>query len=154
MSESLCLNCFTLGDDPRPNNIFPVHIAQTQNVGDLKEVIKDKKKPEFDHIAAHRLELWQVDLPVDETIKDKLNNLTLDPTKSLSPVDEIVEIFPDAPPCKYLHLIIQCPPAMSSGPLHLKCFMMGDDPCHVFEIEIAPTESVSGLQKVIKGAKM
>jgi hypothetical protein len=44
-------------------------------------------------------------------IEHNLNNLTLDPTKSLSPVDEMVEIFPDAPPRKYLHIIIQCPPA-------------------------------------------
>ncbi|KAG2057287.1 hypothetical protein BDR06DRAFT_969482 [Suillus hirtellus] len=59
------------------------------------------------------LELWKVDLPIDEMIEHNLNNLTLDPTKSLSPVDEMVEIFPDAPPSKYLHIIIQCLPAIN-----------------------------------------
>ncbi|KAG2053973.1 hypothetical protein BDR06DRAFT_1008163 [Suillus hirtellus] len=81
-------------------------------VGDLKEVIKNKKRPVFDHVATDRLELWKVDLPIDEMIQQNLNNLTLDPMKSLSPVDEIIEIFPDTPPCKYLHMIIQCPPAV------------------------------------------
>ncbi|KAG2337141.1 hypothetical protein BDR05DRAFT_1048371 [Suillus weaverae] len=91
------LKCMVLGDDP--SDIFPVNIniAQTQTVGDLKKVIKDETKPQFDHVAAH----------------------------------------------------------LSSGPLHLKlnCFVWGDDPRHVFEIKIAPTESVSALQKVIKDTK-
>ncbi|KAG1795979.1 uncharacterized protein HD556DRAFT_1526449 [Suillus plorans] len=154
MSEPLRLNCFTLDDNPRPNKIFPVHIAQTQTVGDLKEVIKDKNKHRFDGFDANDLELWKVDLPVDETIKDNLNNLTLDPMESLSPVKKLQKVFSEIPEDENLHIVIRAPPAVSSGPLHLKCFMVGDDPRHVFEIEIAPTESVSGLQKVIKDAKM
>ncbi|KAG1894257.1 uncharacterized protein F5891DRAFT_985144 [Suillus fuscotomentosus] len=108
-----------------------VDIEWMEIVGDLKEVIKDKKRPEFDHVATHRLELWKVDLPIDEMIEHNLNNLTLDPMKSLSPVDEMVEIFPDAPPRKYLHIIIQCPPA----------------------IDVERTKTVSDLKNVIKVAK-
>ncbi|KAG2058084.1 hypothetical protein BDR06DRAFT_1033846 [Suillus hirtellus] len=117
-------------------------------VGDLKEVIKDKKRPEFDH-------LWKVDLPINEMIEQNLNNLTLDPMKSLSPVDEMVEIFPDAPPCKYLHIIIQCPPAMSSGPLHLKlnCIVFSDDPRHIFPVDIEQMMAVGDLKIFIKVAK-
>ena len=54
----LKLNCIVLGDNPR--RIFPVNIERTEIVGDLKEVIKDKKRPEFDHVATDRLELWKV----------------------------------------------------------------------------------------------
>src|ERR1700680_1715292 len=54
----LKLNCIVLGDNPR--RIFPVDIERTEIVGDLKEVIKDKKRPEFDHIATDHLELWKV----------------------------------------------------------------------------------------------
>ncbi|KAG1831185.1 vacuole effluxer Atg22 like-domain-containing protein [Suillus subalutaceus] len=35
----------------------------------------------------------------------------------------------------------------------LNSIVLGNDPCRVFEIKIAPTESVSTLQKVIKDAK-
>ncbi|KAG1893776.1 uncharacterized protein F5891DRAFT_962503 [Suillus fuscotomentosus] len=149
----LKLNCIVLGDNPR--RIFPVDIEQTEIVGDLKEVIKDKKRPEFDHVATDRLELWKVDLPIDEMIEHNLNNLTLDPTKSLSPVDEIVEIFPNAPPRKYLHIIVQCPPAVSSGPLHLKlnCIVFGDDPRHIFPVDVERTKTVGDLKNVIKVAK-
>ncbi|KAG1895096.1 uncharacterized protein F5891DRAFT_984546 [Suillus fuscotomentosus] len=149
----LKLNCIVLGNNPR--RIFPVDIEWTEIVGDLKEVIKDKKRPEFDHVATDRLELWKVDLPIDEMIEHNLNNLTLDPTKSLSPVDEMVEIFPDAPPRKYLHIIIQCPPAVSSGPLHLKlnCIVFGDDPRHIFPVNVERTKTVGDLKNVIKVAK-
>ncbi|KAG1893517.1 uncharacterized protein F5891DRAFT_985860 [Suillus fuscotomentosus] len=149
----LKLNCIVLGDNPR--RIFPVDIERTEIVGDLKEVIKDKKRPEFDHVATDRLELWKVDLPINEMIEQNLNNLTLDPMKSLSPVDEMVEIFPDAPPRKYLHIIIQCPPAVSSGPLRLKlnCIVFGDDPRHIFPVDIERTKTVSDLKNVIKVAK-
>ncbi|KAG2056542.1 hypothetical protein BDR06DRAFT_879707 [Suillus hirtellus] len=149
----LKLNCIVLGDNPRC--IFPVDIERTEIVGDLKEVIKDKKRPEFDHIATDRLELWKVDLPIDEMIEHNLNNLTLDPMKSLSPVDEMVEIFPDAPLRKYLHIIIQCPPAVSSGPLHLKlnCIVFGDDSRHIFPVDVEQTKTVSDLKNVIKVAK-
>ncbi|KAG2039316.1 hypothetical protein BDR03DRAFT_259861 [Suillus americanus] len=144
------LNCIVWGDDP--HRTFAVNIAQTQTVGDLKDLIKDKTKRQFDLVDAKSLELWKVDLPVDVTIE---RNLALDPTKSLSPVDEMVEIFPNAPPRKRLHIIIQYPPSVSSGPPHLKlnCIVLGDDLSHAFEIKIAPTESVSALRKAIKDAK-
>ena len=54
----LKLNCIVFGDDPR--HIFPVDVERTKTVGDLKNVIKVAKKPEFDHVAADRLELWKV----------------------------------------------------------------------------------------------
>ncbi|KAG1766754.1 hypothetical protein EV702DRAFT_789503 [Suillus placidus] len=59
------------------------------------------------------------------------------------------------PEDEHLHIVIQGPPAVSSGPLHLKlnCFVLGDDPRRVFEIKIASTESVSALKKLIKDAK-
>lgn len=57
-SEPLHLNCIVLGDDP--SHIFPINIAQTRTVGDLKDMIKDKKKRYFDHVDADSLKLWKV----------------------------------------------------------------------------------------------
>ncbi|KAG2095110.1 uncharacterized protein F5147DRAFT_718816 [Suillus discolor] len=58
----------------------------------------------------------------------------------------------NAPQYKHLHIVIQCPRAMSSE-LKLNCIVLGDDPNRAFEIKIAPTESVSTLQRVIKEYK-
>jgi hypothetical protein len=35
----------------------------------------------------------------------------------------------------------------------LNCLVLGDDPNHVFPVEIAPTRTVGGLKKAIKGEK-
>jgi len=58
MSNTLELNCWVLGDDPR--SVFPVEIASSKTVGFLKEAIKDKTKCAFDDIDAKSLNLWKV----------------------------------------------------------------------------------------------
>ncbi|KAG1851654.1 hypothetical protein F4604DRAFT_1592275 [Suillus subluteus] len=147
------LNCIVLGNDP--NCIFPVDIAQTQTVGDLRKVIKDEKKRQFDHVDADSLKLWKVDLPVDETIEHKLSNLTFDTKKSLLPVAKLSKFFSEQPNEEYLHIVIQGPPALSSGPLHLKlnCIVLGNDPNCIFPVDIAQTQTVGDLRKVIKDEK-
>lgn len=60
MSDMLNLNCWVLGDDPQ--RVFPVKIASSETVGGLKDAIKDKMKPEFDHAAANSLILWKVSM--------------------------------------------------------------------------------------------
>ena len=40
--------------------MFPVKIARDEAVGALKDAIKDKKKPIFNHIPTDSLELWKV----------------------------------------------------------------------------------------------
>jgi hypothetical protein len=60
MSEPLELNCWVLGDGDDPGRIFTVEIANNKTVDALKKVIKDEKKPAFDHLAADSLNLWKV----------------------------------------------------------------------------------------------
>ena len=40
--------------------IFPVEIKNNAIWGGVKDEIKVKKKPDFDHIAADALDLWKV----------------------------------------------------------------------------------------------
>ena len=40
--------------------IFPVEIGRDKIWGSVKDAIKEKKKPEFDDIAADILDLWKV----------------------------------------------------------------------------------------------
>ncbi|KAF9147746.1 hypothetical protein BGX20_006565, partial [Mortierella sp. AD010] len=42
---------------------FPVDILDSETVGDLKNAIKEKKKPKLDNIAADELTLWKVEIP-------------------------------------------------------------------------------------------
>jgi Crinkler effector protein N-terminal domain len=60
----LSLNCFVLGDDP--DRTFTVEIPKNKNVDILKDRIKEKRAPQFDHIIASYLDLWQVSFPIDD----------------------------------------------------------------------------------------
>jgi len=58
MSRILELYCWVLGD--QADRVFPVKIAGTESVGNLKDAIKEKKKPALEHITADSLTLWKV----------------------------------------------------------------------------------------------
>ncbi|KAJ8580322.1 hypothetical protein M405DRAFT_778345 [Rhizopogon salebrosus TDB-379] len=145
------LNCLVSGDEP--NHIFEIKIAPTESVSALKELIKEKKKHAFRDVDADRLDIWKVVLPVDETLERNINNLELDPKKSLSPVAKLLKVFSNLPEEEHLHIVVQGPPVASGPPavhLSLNCFVCGDEPGRIFEIKIAPTESVSALKELIK----
>ena len=58
MSGILELNCWVIGKDV--NRVITVEIQGSKNVSALKDAIKDKKRPAFDHALADTLILWQV----------------------------------------------------------------------------------------------
>jgi hypothetical protein len=100
------LNCLVLGDD-NPSHIFPVKIEKTALVGTLKEVIKDKKKPAFEHVDADTLVLWRVSIPVGGSFKQNLSKLDFVDEQSLSAVDELSEVFAESPVAKHVHVIVR-----------------------------------------------
>ncbi len=58
MSETITLLCWVLNTPI--NRIFPVKVGHDEIWGTVKGAIKEKKKPEFDDIAANTLDLWKV----------------------------------------------------------------------------------------------
>ncbi|KAG2355629.1 hypothetical protein BDR07DRAFT_1492973 [Suillus spraguei] len=105
------LNCIVLCDDP--SSIFAVNVEQTQTVCDFREAIKEKKKQQFSRVDADSIKLWQVDLPVNDTIEHTLSSLTLDTKKFLSPLTKLQKIFSEIPDDEHLHIVVQCPPSAS-----------------------------------------
>ncbi|KAG1786298.1 uncharacterized protein HD556DRAFT_1445184 [Suillus plorans] len=154
MISKFNLNCLVLGDHPR--NIFPVKISSTKIVGNLKDLIKEKNKHKFDAADAKDLELWKVDLLLDDTFERNLNELQLDHKKSLSPVDEMLKVFDSPPQPMHLHILVQ--PLLPAGIPHqaghllinLNCLVFGDHPWYIFPIKIVSTEIVGDLKNLIK----
>jgi hypothetical protein len=70
MPLALELNCVVLRDDP--SHIFTIEIQGTKNISALKEIIRDKKKPVFDHVAADALQLFKDSLPVGDDLGAEL----------------------------------------------------------------------------------
>jgi hypothetical protein len=106
LSMTLSLNCIVLGDDP--DRTFTVEIPKNKNVSILKDLIKEKKAPHLDHIAASDLDLWQVSFPIDD-LGTELGDINLARYRKLSPPSkELTTFFTDAAGgC--LHVIAKAP---------------------------------------------
>jgi hypothetical protein len=103
-AQLLSLNCFVLGD--KSNETFTVEVPKTKNVSILKDLIKEKKVPDPDHVSASKLILSQVSLSVDDSLGENLKSIALTP---LNPVLPLSQVFPRVEENR-LHVIVQAPP--------------------------------------------
>ncbi|KAF9314603.1 hypothetical protein BG003_003981, partial [Podila horticola] len=105
------MSLFCLAHVEPSSNAFPVEIESTKTIGDLKDLIKTKKTPEFDDIAADKLTLWRVTIPITDDDNETpilLNNVT---KKKLGPLTRLSKVFPeDIPEESIIHIIVQRPP--------------------------------------------
>ena len=98
---------------------FDVEIGRRKSVANLKDNIKEKQKPNFDHIPASSLVLWKISIPYDQNLAKNVDILSLvddglspqaflakQQIQSLSPVDELSKLFPEPPIEKHVHIIV------------------------------------------------
>ena len=97
-----------LGDDA--SRVFQVEIVNSKTVGDLRKLIKEEKRPAFDHVPADTLVLWKVSIAVNGNLAESLDPdiINDDP---LLPVNRLSKVFSDPPEDKHLHIIMQALPA-------------------------------------------
>jgi hypothetical protein len=88
--------------------MFTVEVEKTKNVSILKKLIKEEKAPHLDHIAASDLDLWMVDLNLDE-LGEKPVDIKLDTYTKLSPPRKKLSIFFDVMDDDHLHIIAKTP---------------------------------------------
>ncbi|KAG1767473.1 hypothetical protein EV702DRAFT_1146694 [Suillus placidus] len=103
-------NCFIWGDDPR--HIFTVNVAPKQTVADLKYLIKNKTKPEFDHVSdrylrsnADHLIIWKVKINYDLHLLNAIG----DEGVELKPLTKLSEVFKDGVECECIHVVVRHP---------------------------------------------
>ncbi|RHZ77748.1 hypothetical protein Glove_173g76 [Diversispora epigaea] len=113
--DTITLGCLVKGDDPY-DNYFEVEINKTRAVSVLRELIKDKKKPNFDHLPADRLKLWKINVSLSK-LNEKLNILI---SRNLSMIEEGLEgikllasndiqDYFNEPIKKHIHIIVEPP---------------------------------------------
>ena len=73
-----------------PYYIFSVKIGENKNISYLKEVIKEKKKPAYDHVVTDTLKIWNVSIAADD---DKKVQLKVKGKKPLLPVKKLWQVF-------------------------------------------------------------
>jgi len=103
----LKLNCFVQGDDR--NQIFSVEIANNKSISALRDAIKEKKKPQLDHVTADSLHLWDVSIADDDDgFEEKVSKVVREQTK-LSPVDQLSDVFSGELVRKHVHIVVKSP---------------------------------------------
>ncbi|KAI8361002.1 hypothetical protein B0O80DRAFT_422126 [Mortierella sp. GBAus27b] len=91
------------------DNAFPVSASSASTVGELKDLIKTKKTPEFDDLAADKLTLWKVCIAItDEELPILLDRLN--EKKKLGPATRISKVFTEELPEETVHIVVQRPP--------------------------------------------
>jgi Crinkler effector protein N-terminal domain len=71
--SNLDLWCWILGHKPPSGRIFQVQISLEATVAGLKEAIQEKNRVAFDRTDARILDLYKVNVPMDDL--DKLNDI-------------------------------------------------------------------------------
>jgi len=110
---TLKLFCAVEAEEMAWNNIFPTEVDSRKTVGDLKDAMKEKRKPDFDHIPADKLALlglFKVSISVDDNAPDKSLNVNIELFKSFVPTKPLLlQLFPRVDEKSHLHVIIQVP---------------------------------------------
>jgi hypothetical protein len=108
MANTITLQCWVQGDDS--DRVFPVEIEPTKTVGTLKEVIKDKKQHSFQNVDADALDLWNVSIPLDDSLDERLNNLELAGRGILRGFRKLSTVFSGKELDDYLTIVVKPPP--------------------------------------------
>ena len=105
MSDSLSLNCLILGDEP--DKMFNIKIPKTEKVSILKDLIKEKKASRLEHVDASDLDLWKVNLYLNEL--EELVDVNLDNDPKLSARRNLSCFFNGTVDDECLHIIAKAP---------------------------------------------
>jgi hypothetical protein len=140
-NELLKLFCHILGDSS--DRIFPVKIASTESVGELKKEIKAQKSLTFQDIEADTLDLYQVSISIkdfDAKVGSARSPEEVEGSAKLNPWDELRESF-SSPLKKHIHVILQRPKGECTLLPHANC---ADDLAH-FNFTLLPLRPASLL---------
>ena len=104
----LNLLCYVRGD--KSQQTFEVEIDEAKSVGTLKEYIKEKNKPRFDHIPAFLLDLWNKPVPINSILKGTVDALQLVVDDSLYSQEILSDVLPSRLEKGTVYIIIDRPP--------------------------------------------
>ncbi|KAG0354706.1 hypothetical protein BGZ54_001517, partial [Gamsiella multidivaricata] len=125
MTDVLPLFCLVEGHST--SRAFIIDVPAAHTVANLESLIKAKRTPEFDDIAADKLTLWLVSIPVLDDEDDGEPAVMLDglsEKKELKPTTRLSKLFPEGLPKDAVHIIVQRPPA--AVPVPMKTVAYGD----------------------------
>ncbi|KAI9569501.1 hypothetical protein HD554DRAFT_535796 [Boletus coccyginus] len=144
--EVFTLNCWIRGSDA--GEIFHVKISKTEDVATLKEAIKNEAPVTFREVDAHTLHLYKPRNPLPRPYEDNLSKIILsEDGELLEMVDKLSEVFPEQPPKRHIHIIVDAPYLM------IDCWLRGRTFDTRFEISTRANATTSQLKDRVREAK-
>ncbi|KAG0011590.1 hypothetical protein BGZ81_002100 [Podila clonocystis] len=107
------ITLFCLQNGEAASRVFSVEMDPAKTVDHLKDLIKAKKAPRFDDIAADELTLWRVSIPIADDVEELpilLDNVTGEDKKKLGPAMRLSNVFSKDFPEETIHVMVQRPP--------------------------------------------
>ncbi|KAG0357838.1 hypothetical protein BC939DRAFT_514699 [Gamsiella multidivaricata] len=102
------LNLFCLTDGDPTSRAFDIDIEPAAIVSILRKAIKAQKNAAFADVAADKLKLWRVSVPV---VAGHIHNAVflneIDSKTELIPTDDVSDVFPNTPAKEIIHIIVQ-----------------------------------------------
>ncbi|KAG0249045.1 hypothetical protein DFQ27_000456, partial [Actinomortierella ambigua] len=109
MTTPTTLTLLCIVDGASTSRAFPVNISPDDSMDDLKKLIKAKKAPRFDDVAADKLTLWRVSIPEDDDDEQPILLNKVSEKKKLKTTRELTEFFEGSLLKKTIHIIVQRP---------------------------------------------
>ncbi|KAF9323290.1 hypothetical protein BG006_001596, partial [Podila minutissima] len=104
------LTLFCIVDGESVSHAFKLkNIPSSDDVDDLKDLIKTKQSPDFDDVVANKLTLWRVTIPEDKQSAAITIDALRDKTELNDPRELLSELFPENPD-RNTYIIVQRPP--------------------------------------------
>ncbi|KAI9455721.1 hypothetical protein HD554DRAFT_264224 [Boletus coccyginus] len=144
--EVFTLNCWIRGSDA--GEIFQVKISKTEAVVTLKKAIKNETPATLHGVDAHTLRLYKPRNPLPRPFEDNLSKINLsEDGELLQTVDKLSEVFPEQPPERHIHIIVDAPYLM------IACWLRGRTLDTRFEISTRANATTNQLKDRVKEAK-
>jgi len=113
MTSTGSIELFCVVDGESASSAFPVKLSTDDSIGALKDLIKTKKTPRFDDVAADELTLWRVSIPIaddDDEVSIQFNNVATEDKKKLGPATRLSKVFSGDLPEETIHILVRRPP--------------------------------------------
>ncbi|KIN95248.1 hypothetical protein M404DRAFT_34297 [Pisolithus tinctorius Marx 270] len=146
-ANAIILHCLVLGQAIK--DMFSVKVTRSKTVSVLKKVIKDET-PMFCDVYAMSLQLWNVDLLINNTLEETIRNLGLNYDDILKPTTLLSEIFPKLPNCRALHIVVAPASVKQGPPLHLQHCMLAQQGAFLAQVQPKAPSSIVQPSKFYK----
>jgi hypothetical protein len=110
--SALDLNCWILTEDY--TSVFSIEIGRTKTVATLQNAIKENQRIIFQHVDPRNVDLWQVSIFNDTSLKQNVEELNLQNKQPLLSSTKLSNVFLEEPKDEHVHIVVRLP--STSGP--------------------------------------